>query len=544
METSIQTFINLCEWDTSHFLIYSNNVFDNLIYYSHLLPLIITLLISTFIYFKNTKLLSGKWLLATSILLAIWLFSDLVLWATEKPSYTMFFWSLLVLIEPMIYAGMLFFTYALIDNSDISFNRKLIIFGLLLPTIILTPTHFALTQYDLSNCDREAIEGPLAMYGYAVEIILSLWILIHGMERIFKQKNYAEKKKITLITIATVFFLLSFAMGNVIGSLLVNWQIGQYGLFGIPIFIGMLAYILVKYHAFNIKVISTQILVAALWVLILALLFLKEISIIRLVVIATLILLSILGYALINSVKKEVILREQLQVANEGQSTLIHFINHQIKGYLSKGRSIYAELLSEDDYGPLNDSTKEMLKTGEESLKEGVEFVQDILKSSDIDKGTMTYNMEHLDFRKIVSDMAEDQKKFATDKGLQYEVNISDADYEMRGDVNQLKEAVRNLINNSISYTPKGSINISLSKDGNKIKFSIKDTGVGLSDELKPKLFTKGGTDKDSRKINVNSTGFGLSIVKGVIDAHHGKVWAESEGVGKGSTFTVELPIT
>ncbi len=236
-------------------------------------------------------------------------------------------------------------------------------------------------------------------------------------------------------------------------------------------------------------------------------------------------------------------LNEDLAKANEGQATLIHFINHQIKGYLSKARSIFAELISEDEYGPLNDEARQMIRTGEDSLKEGVEFVQDILKASDIDKGTMAYNMESLDFKKIVADIAEDQKKFAIDKQLQYELDIKEADYEMRGDINQLKEAVRNLINNSISYTPSGNIHISLSKENNKIRFIVKDTGVGLSEEVKPKLFTKGGTDKDSRKINVNSTGFGLSIVKGIVDAHHGKVWAESEGPGKGSTFTVELPV-
>ena len=237
-------------------------------------------------------------------------------------------------------------------------------------------------------------------------------------------------------------------------------------------------------------------------------------------------------------------LNVDLAKANEGQATLIHFINHQIKGYLFKARSIFAELLEDEEYGPLNESAKEMLKTGEDSLKEGVDFVQDILKASDIEKGTMVYNMELLDFKKIVTDIADDQKKLAEDKGLKYEVEISEDDYELRGDINQLKEAVRNLINNSISYTPSGNIHISLTKENNKIRFSVKDSGVGLSDEVKPKLFTRGGRDKESQKINVNSTGFGLSIVKGVIDAHHGKVWAESDGPGKGSTFTVELPVT
>jgi len=72
---------------------------------------------------------------------------------------------------------------------------------------------------------------------------------------------------------------------------------------------------------------------------------------------------------------------------------------------------------------------------------------------------------------------------------------------------------------------------------------TIKDTGVGISDELKPKLFTQGGRDENSLKININSTGFGLSFAKDVVEAHHGRVWAESAGINKGSTFCLDFPV-
>jgi signal transduction histidine kinase len=65
---------------------------------------------------------------------------------------------------------------------------------------------------------------------------------------------------------------------------------------------------------------------------------------------------------------------------------------------------------------------------------------------------------------------------------------------------------------------------------------------VGISDEDKPKLFKSGGRGTDSLKININSTGYGLAFVKGVVEAHKGRVWAESEGPGKGSVFYMELP--
>ena len=96
---------------------------------------------------------------------------------------------------------------------------------------------------------------------------------------------------------------------------------------------------------------------------------------------------------------------------------------------------------------------------------------------------------------------------------------------------------------NSIKYTREGSIKISLSKKENgRIFFVIKDTGVGITPEDKKNLFMEGGRGKDSVKINVDSTGYGLYSVKLIVEAHKGKVWAESEGLNQGSSFFVELP--
>lgn len=75
-----------------------------------------------------------------------------------------------------------------------------------------------------------------------------------------------------------------------------------------------------------------------------------------------------------------------------------------------------------------------------------------------------------------------------------------------------------------------------------KILLSVKDTGIGINEEDKKRLFTEGGRGKDSVKVNVDSTGYGLYTVKLIADAHNGRVWAESAGAGKGSQFYLELP--
>jgi signal transduction histidine kinase len=100
---------------------------------------------------------------------------------------------------------------------------------------------------------------------------------------------------------------------------------------------------------------------------------------------------------------------------------------------------------------------------------------------------------------------------------------------------------VNNFIENSIRYSLTGTIHIKLEKKDHKIVLSVKDNGVGLTDEDKKNLFTEGGRGKDSIRMNIDSTGYGLFSVKLIVQAHKGRVWAESEGKDKGSTFFVEL---
>ena len=113
----------------------------------------------------------------------------------------------------------------------------------------------------------------------------------------------------------------------------------------------------------------------------------------------------------------------------------------------------------------------------------------------------------------------------------------------VNADIDKLKQVIENLIDNSIKYTPKGNIIVSLSKDINnrKVLFSVKDNGVGISNEVMPKLFSKFVRADNANKQNIYGTGLGLFIAKEITTAHKGKIWAESDGDGKGSTFFLEL---
>jgi signal transduction histidine kinase len=252
----------------------------------------------------------------------------------------------------------------------------------------------------------------------------------------------------------------------------------------------------------------------------------------------------VLGIFVIRSVIKEVEQREKLAIANAGQESLIHIMNHQIKGYLGKDRSIFAELIT-GDYGSIPDSAKPLLQEGLEQSARGVDYVQGILRGASAANGVLPYDMKDMDIKSIVTDIINHQKPIAEAKGLSFSSEIDDGDYILYGDPTQLGEALRNLVENAIRYNSiNGSVFVTLHKDTKNVLFSVKDSGVGVADDVKSRLFTPGGRSKDSTKYNPESSGFGLAFVKGVIETHHGTVGYRPNVGEKGTTFFVQLPFS
>jgi signal transduction histidine kinase len=123
-----------------------------------------------------------------------------------------------------------------------------------------------------------------------------------------------------------------------------------------------------------------------------------------------------------------------------------------------------------------------------------------------------------------------------------------DFDYDMSGtyilnaDQGKIKQVISNLVDNAIKYTPKGGIHLWLTHTSNeKILLTISDTGVGIRPDVLPRLFEKFTRAPDASKTNIMGTGLGLYVAKKMIEAHHGRIWAESAGQGKGASFFIEL---
>ena len=149
---------------------------------------------------------------------------------------------------------------------------------------------------DMSSC--VALEGIIATYYiYAVEIFSIMWVLFFSFRFYEKTVDSSIKKQILFSTVGIIFFLLALSSGNLIGSVTEQWQYSQYGLLAMPIFIGILTYLVVKYNSFNIKLIATQALVWGLAILISSQFFFIKVFINIILTGVTFIATIIFGYA-------------------------------------------------------------------------------------------------------------------------------------------------------------------------------------------------------------------------------------------------------
>ena len=101
-----------------------------------------------------------------------------------------------------------------------------------------------------------------------------------------------------------------------------------------------------------------------------------------------------------------------------------------------------------------------------------------------------------------------------------------------------------NLIDNAIKYTKKGSVTVEVKKRDDNVRFCVEDSGMGIDPKDQINLFKKFHRGEGTVLIHTEGTGLGLYVARKMITMHKGKIWAESKGVGKGSQFCFELPIT
>lgn len=546
-----------CNFDKPLYLLISENV-PPLVYYSHLPIVFISLVIGLYVYFNAKKELPNKILLVMTLAYSVWVFLDSIFWASNRGDVIMFVWSIQVLVEPLVHLSSLYLLYVFLYRKDLNFKYKFLLILLYSPLIVLTPTKFILSSFDVGTCLSQ--ESIYSYYSYLIEIFYTSLIIYLGVKKYFFEKDAQIRRQIIYLTSGIIILLFAFSWGAITGSFTEDWNLAQYGLFGMPIFIAFLAYIIIKFKSFNLKLIGSNVLVLSLWILTASLLTIQDIDTSHAVTGITLIISIIFGFILIQSVRNEVSQREKnerlafdLTSANnrlleidKQKSEFVSFATHQLRAPLTAMKG-YTSLILEGEMGKVNADVKQAVKRIFDSSSTLENIVDDYLNISRIELGTLQYNFDMVNLKDVLDSVVEELKPNIEKKGLELNVVINSTGmntrFMVRADKDKIRQVITNLIDNSVKYTPSGSINVSLDKDTNrrKILISIKDTGVGISPDVMPKLFSKFVRADNANKQNIFGTGLGLYIASQIALAHHGRIWAESRGEGKGSEFYFEL---
>lgn len=336
------------------------------------------------------------------------------------------------------------------------------------------------------------------------------------------------------------------------------FSVYPFGNYLVIFYIVFMVYGVIRYKMLSTKIVSAQLFSTALGLV--ALFNLFRSNSFNNIIFNSLIFILVLIFSLllVNSVNQEVAARkkieklaEDLQKANDRlteldrqKSEFVSFATHQLRAPLTAMKG-YGSMLLEGDYGKLPEAARQGVQRIFESTCFLVTIVDDYLNLTRIELGTMKYAFETIDLRLLIEDVLSELEPNIKKTGVQFSFEAENAgtDYRMTADRDKLKQVISNLIDNSLKYTPQGSVKTTLRYDRVKHKFvyTLKDTGIGIAPEVLPRLFQKFSRANNANKTNIKGTGLGLFLAKEIAEAHHGTIRAESDGEGKGSTFIVEL---
>ena len=234
---------------------------------------------------------------------------------------------------------------------------------------------------------------------------------------------------------------------------------------------------------------------------------------------------------------------ERLKELDNTKTEFISIASHQLRTPLTAIKG-YLSLVLEGSYGTVSVEVTDVLEKLNLVNRNLIQLVEDLLNVSRIDAGRIRYSYEPTDVVSLVREQTEMFMPIARDKEVSLTLNLTETEIpEIMLDPGKIRESVSNLIDNALKYTEKGSVTVSVEPvKENMVRIVIADTGIGFQPGDGEKLFGKFMRTKETTKVYVGGTGLGLYVGKSFVEAHGGRMWAESDGVGTGARFIIELP--
>lgn len=576
----------------------TSTIAPEILIYSHV-PIAIVSFIGGLYIFIRSKNISGYYLFLLTTSFAIWSVLDLFNWFVFLGSeYTMFSWSLIDIFSQLFFLLSLLFIVSFHTGKNINKLTKLLSIAVMCPVIIYTYLGKNISSFAYDIC--EANESSfVSIYNTIFYIVIILTIIIFTI--LYNSKNKKNIRKNYLASAGILIFLVIFSLSTFLTNLNIylelwninSYTISVYGLFGMPILISFLAYLIIRYKAFEIKLFAAQILVSVIAVFVATqYIFIHE-NVAYILTTITFLLTTIFGYFLIRSVQKEIEQREEIEKLalnlERSNAELSHLIDeknefialatHQLRAPLGAIQG-YASLVLEGDYGKITPETAEAVSIMYTSAHNLTGIVGDYLDFSRLDLNSLEIHSSPVDVIDAISAIVREQQPILRihettlnwdpqkiPKALltkqQSDTPQSQSVALVNADIGKLKQIISNLIDNAIKYTEKGTITISISRaskldgahtvdaanhvaedqaPGKGYRITVADNGIGMTPATISKLFKRFSRAERAHETNIMGTGLGLYLAKHMVERMNGKIWAESDGPNKGSRFIVELP--
>jgi signal transduction histidine kinase len=496
-----------------------------------------------------------------SLCMLLWVnfawFARLVMY--EDISLSLIFLHVAWFVTPYLFTFLYFLIVYLVGKEkEYKLLNALVIFMGVAASITVTFTNLVIAGAKVVNDSLSIIYGDGMMLFLAIVFILILATL-YQLIKDYLVGDAGTRKKLVYFLIGTLLFYVL----NTVFNIVLPWIFGitKYyfiGDYSTILLLSFTAFAITKTRLFGTRVVITQLLVGVLTALLLLNFGMASSDFDYIFRGVLLIGFVVVGYFLINSTARELEVREQLQEANKkleianerlkeldkSKSEFLDIASHQLRTPLTAIKG-YISMILEGDFGRISVNIKEKLKNVFESNERLIKLVNNLLNVSRIEAGRIDMNYEKIDLVSLLSNIVDELSVHAKSKNQKIEIKPIGSIPAITLDSAKIRQVFINLIDNAIKYTPaEGQIEIILENKPQILRVLVKDSGIGMSKEEIEELFQIFTRGKSSPQLFSDGVGVGLFVAKKFVEIHKGKIWAESEGKGKGSTFVVELPIT